>query len=141
MKGVVFQTSAMTIAKRDAHLSPVHRMWVWNRLLAMPVNAKMNSHSLAVTAVGIDQGTSTLARSSPRPLNARFMMVANHMPRRTSITTVAAVKNTVTHRAGQNNAPSERGGHLTVPPPVLLHCWSSQCVEFLNPAKPPLTNR
>src|SRR5262245_58079945 len=128
MNGVVFQTSAMTIAKREAHVSPVHNILVWNRLLAMPVNAKMNSQSFAVTAVGIDQGTRTLARSSPRPLNARFMTVAIHIPRMTSMTTVVTVKKIVTHMAGQNSAPSEPGGHLTVPPLGLLHRWNSQCV-------------
>src|SRR6266545_970512 len=128
MNGVVFQTSAITIANRDAHLSPVQRMWVLNRLLAMPWKAKMKNHNLAVTAVGMDQGTRTLARSSARPLNARFMIVANYMPRMTSMTTVAMVKKTVTQREGQNSAPSEPGGHLTVPPPGLLHCWNSQWV-------------
>src|SRR6266516_459675 len=128
MNGVVFQTSAITIAIREGHSSPVHRMWVRNRLFAMPWNAKMNNHSLAVTAVGIDQGTRTLARSSPRPLKARFMMIAIHMPRQTSMTTVAMVKNTVVHIDGQNSAPSEPGGQDTVPPVALLHRWNSQCV-------------
>src|SRR6266511_2145199 len=111
MKGVVFQTSAMTIANRDAHWSPVQRMWVRNKLLAMPWNAKMKSHSLAVTAVGMAQGTRTLARSSPRPLNARFMITAIHIPRQTSMTTVATVKKMVTPMEDQNSAPSEPGGH------------------------------
>jgi hypothetical protein len=123
MNGVVFQTSAMTTANRAGHCEPVHRILVLNRLLATPVNAKMKNHSLAVTAVGIDQGTRTLARSSPRPLKARAITSAIHMPRTTSITTEATVKKMVAPMAGQNCEPSVPGGHLMSP-----HRWKIQWV-------------
>ena len=48
----------------------------------------MKYHSFAVTAVGIAHGTRTAARSSARPLNVVFMIIANHSPRIVSRTTV-----------------------------------------------------
>ena len=70
----------------------------------------MKNHSLAVTAVGIAQGTSTLARSSARPRNAWFITMAIHMPRTTSTTTVTTVNSTVTPTASQNCEPRVPGG-------------------------------
>ena len=88
MNGVVFQTSAMMTANRAGQASPVHRMCVCRAgWLAMPSKAKMKNHSLAVTAVGIAHGIRIAARSRPRPRNVRFMIIANHMPRTTSMVT------------------------------------------------------
>src|SRR5215211_3325512 len=110
MNGVVFQTSATTTANRAGHWEPVHRISVRSRLLAIPSKAKIKNHSLAVTAVGIDQGTRTLARSSPRPLKARLITSAIHMPRQTSMITVATVKKMVVDMEDQNCDPSVPGG-------------------------------
>ena len=73
MNGVVFHTSAMTMANLAAHGSPVHSSGLIptmpSSLLAMPSKAKMKNHSLAVTAVGMAHGMRMAARTRPRPLN------------------------------------------------------------------------
>ncbi len=65
----------------------------------MPSKAKMKNHSFAVTAVGMAHGTRMAARTRPRPRKVRFMIMANHMPRVTSTSTLATVKNRVTQKA------------------------------------------
>ena len=66
----------------------------------MPWSAKMNCQSFAVTAVGIAQGTSTAARSRPRPRKLRFITSAIHKPSRVSRLTVTTTKNRVMTKAG-----------------------------------------
>ncbi len=63
-----------------------------NSLLPMPSKAKMNSHSWAVTAVGMAHGTSTAARTRLRPRKVRAMMMAIQKPRIVSSVTVTMVK-------------------------------------------------
>src|SRR4029450_6248126 len=130
MNGVVFQTSATTTANRAGHFEPVHRISVRSRALAIASKAKMKYHSLAVTAVGIAQGTRTLARSNPRPLKARLITSAIHMPSTTSIVTEATVKKIVADIDGQNCDPSVPGGHLTSP-----QRWKIQWTEVEKTAK------
>ncbi len=105
MNGVVFHTSALITAQRAGHASPVHRICACSSLLAIPLNAKMKKKSLAVTAVGMAHGTRTAARSSPRPLNLRCMISANHMPSTTSMDTEMTVNITVLPIDVQNSAP------------------------------------
>src|SRR5438045_7788832 len=97
----------------------------------------MNAHSFAVTAVGIAHGTRTLARSRARPLKARFITIAIHIPRTTSRTTVQMVKKTVVNIESQNWEPRVRGGQAPVPP-GLLHRCRRQCVRLMTPAVAPL---
>ena len=78
----------------------------------------MKNHSLAVTAVGIAQGTSTLARSRARPLNCLFITRAIIMPRTTSRTTVTTVNSTVTVTASQNSLPRVPGGQFVAAAPL-----------------------
>src|SRR4029450_8390683 len=130
MNGVVFQTSAMTTANRAGHCEPVHRILVWSRALAGPGKEQMKNQSLAVTAVGIAQGTRTLARSSPRPRKARLITSAIHMPSTTSMVTEATVKKIVADIDGQNCDPSVPGGHLTSP-----QRWKIQWTEVEKTAK------
>ena len=59
----------------------------------------MKNHSFAVTAVGMAQGTRMAARTRPRPLNVRFMIMANHRPRPISMATEVTVKKRVTKSA------------------------------------------
>ena len=59
----------------------------------------MKNHSLAVTAVGMAHGIRMAARTRPRPLKVRFMMMANHSPSTISMDTVATVKKSVTNSA------------------------------------------
>ena len=92
----------------------------------MPSKAKMNSHSLAVTAVGMAHGTRTAARTRLRPLKARAMMTAIQKPSTVSSATVTMVKKKVVPVADQNCAPRVPGGQSTVPPPGAGHCWKIQ---------------
>ena len=128
MNGVVFQTSAMITAHLAGHSLPVHRTVVLKSLLPMPSKAKMNSHSLAVTAVGMAHGTRTAARTRLRPLKARAMMTAIQKPSTVSSATVTMVKKKVVAVADQNCAPSVPGGQSTVPPLGAGHCWKIQLV-------------
>ncbi len=124
MNGVVFHTSAMMTAKRDAHGSVVHAIEVPSILLAMPFSAKMKNHSFAVTAVGIAHGISTLARSRDRPQKVLPITVAIHRPRSTSIATVTTAKKIVTPAADQKSCARVPGGHVPAPPPqsCTSHC-------------------
>ncbi len=85
----------------------------------------MKNQSLAVTAVGMDHGTSTLARSRPRPRNEPFMTSANASPRTISKDTVRTVKRMVLHTDGQNRVSMRPGGHWTLPPVGVGH-WLKQ---------------
>ena len=126
MNGAVFHTSAMITAKRAAQGSVVQWIVVPNRELTMPWSAKINCHSFAVTAVGIAQGTSTAARSRPRPANARFMTSAIHRPSIVSKVTVTTVKNRVIFSAGQKSMDSWPGAHSATTPEGVMHRCVSQ---------------
>ena len=127
MNGVVFQTSATITANREAHGSVVHRMWVCSTRLTTPSYWNMNSHSRAVTAVGIAHGISTAARSSARPRNVLDMMVAMPRPMVASSATVTTVNSRVTPTAAQNCEPRLPVGQDSTPPGS-WHCCSSQWV-------------
>src|SRR6266545_3313823 len=83
MNGAVFQTSAMTIAQNEGQWLPVQMKLVWNTWLMTPFGLKFHSQSCADTAVGIAQGTRTLARIRPRPRKALFMI--SDVPKRLSL--------------------------------------------------------
>src|SRR6266542_3791655 len=74
MNGAVFQMSAMVIAQNEGQCLPVQMTCVWRTPLITPFGLKFHSHSLADTAVGIAQGTSTLARTRPRPRKALLVI-------------------------------------------------------------------
>ena len=82
----------------------------------MPSGANMNCHNLAVTAVGIAHGTSTAARTRPRPLYSPFMMMAMNIPRMVSNNTVTTVKNSVIFSAYQKSVAITPGGHCEICP-------------------------
>jgi len=83
---------------------------------------------LAVTAVGMAQGTRTEARSRLRPRKVRAMITAIPNPITVSRTTVATVKKKVVPKAFQNSEPRVPGGQETVPVPGAVHCCRIQCV-------------
>ena len=96
----------------------VHATCVPNSELTMPCGANMNCQSFAVTAVGIAHGTSTAARTRPRPLYSPFMMSAITMPRMVSSSTVTTAKKIVMRTAGQKSVAITPGGQaLTTPVP------------------------
>ena len=88
----------------------------------------MNSHSRAVTAVGIAHGISTAARSSARPLNVLPITIAMPRPITTSSATVTTVKNRVTPMADQNCEPRVPGGQEATLPEMVGHSCHSQWV-------------
>ncbi len=100
MNGAVFQESVRMIANLAGHSLPVQMMSVPSRWLTMPRGSKLQRASTATTAVGMAHGTSTLARTMPRPLNARCMMSAIASPSAVSMTTVTPVKKYVTAADG-----------------------------------------
>src|SRR5699024_1884212 len=117
MNGVVFHTSAMITANRAAHGSVPQATVVPSSRLAMPLSAKMNAHSFAVTAVGIAHGISTEARSRDRPQKERPITVAIHRPSRISMLPVTPAEVNVMPRADQKSAPSVPGGQEPMPSP------------------------
>src|SRR5699024_5648683 len=92
-------------------------MFVPRRVLAIPLGAKMNAHSFAVTAVGIAHGTRTAARSRERPQMLLPMTTAMAKPSTVSRETVVTVKNSVLPMAGQKSTDETPGGQVTVPSP------------------------
>ena len=122
MNGAVFHTSATMIANRAGHGSAVHRISVPRIWLAMPSLAKMKNHSFAVTAVGIAHGTSTDARSRPRPRNDFAITSAIANPMTVSSATVTTVKKKVLPTEPQNCEPRVPGGHGIEPVAVPQLC-------------------
>src|SRR3954454_22929942 len=105
MNGAVFHVSAMMTASFACHPSVAHRTWVPRMELAMPLASKIQAQSLAETTVGMAHGTRMLARMSPLPLNALFMIKAIATPMTISMTTQTTVKNVVLKNAFQNRDP------------------------------------
>ena len=95
MNGAVFQVSAMMTAALACQPSVDHRICWLMIALAMPLASKIHRQSRAETTVGIAQGTRMLARMSPLPRNALFMMSAIATPMTTSMATHTTVKNVV----------------------------------------------
>ena len=85
-------------------------MLVPSIVLAIPLGAKMNAQSLAVTAVGIAHGTRTAARRSERPQMLLPMTTAMAKPSTVSSETVVTVKNRVLPMAGQKSTAETPGG-------------------------------
>ena len=94
--------------------------------LTIPLGEKMNAHSLAVTAVGMAQGTSTAARNRARPQMLRPMTTAIQKPSAVSIDTVTTVNIAVLRMAGQKSVAMLPGAHGTESPLLLVHVWVSQ---------------
>ena len=114
-KGVVFQTSARTIAAiavrgplshaMEPDTSPVRR----RRSFATPKESlKIQENASAMTAVGRAQGTSMTERTRPRPRNDRSRTSAKPTPRRVSSSTDAPVKTAVFRSAPKNRLSCQR---------------------------------
>ena len=104
MNGAVFHTSAMTIAQNEDQWPAVQMMSVPKTWLTTPSGWKFHSQSLAATAVGIAHGTSTLARTRPRPRKALFMINAMAKPMTSSNAIVTMVSWVVNQNAGQKTS-------------------------------------
>jgi hypothetical protein len=74
------------------------RRKIW---LTTPSGWKFHSQSFAETAVGIAHGTSTLARTRPRPRKALFMISAMPKPTTSSKAIVTSVSRVVNQNACQ----------------------------------------
>ena len=92
----------------------------------MPLGAKMNCHSFAVTAVGIAHGIRTAARSRLRPQKDFDMVIAIHRPRTVSRATVMTTKNMVTPTAGQKSVARLPGAQVVASPVADMHRLVSQ---------------
>ena len=68
--------------------------------------SNIDRHVIAVTAVIVAHGTSTTARSTPRPLNAWCIAIAIASPITSSRATETAVNPSVVQNADQNSESS-----------------------------------
>ncbi len=66
-----------------------------------PCDSKMKRQSSAATTVGIAHGTSTAARTNPRPRKTRFIARARNSPINSSSEIDTTVKNAVCPSAAQ----------------------------------------
>src|SRR6266511_198062 len=105
MKGAVFQVSAITTESHDWSPSVLHSTFLPMMSLAMPSAAKIHRQSRAEIAVGMAHGTRMLARTRPRPRNARFMTSAMQTPTVVSMATVTTVNDVVFQKAFQTSLP------------------------------------
>jgi len=93
--GAVFHTSAKTIDHFAGHSPPPQTTSAPLSALTIPSGCSIQPHITALTAVGSAQGSSTAARTMPRPRKARCITSAMPSPIRVSSTTLTAVKKTV----------------------------------------------
>ena len=107
--GVVFQTSARMTGTQavaawmnqtiGSRITPT----LTSTAFTIPVwPSNMNRQSSAETTVGIAQGTSTAARTRPRPLNARLSASASQRPITSSRPTLVTAKKSVCPSAPMN---------------------------------------
>ena len=126
MKGVVFHTSASTMAQKALVASASHATCGeatspsrYSRSPMTPESAlKIQRQAMAMTAVGSAQGIRTAARTRPRPGNGDHSTSAMARPRTSSRTTVTAVRLKVVRTTGQNRVSTARRWYSPARPKV-----------------------